>query len=147
MNENNRTTGGKSGDQTGREICIRSYYNKPWNCILRYNDGGGNNNNTDGTTYTVKSGDVLSKIATRFGVSVAQLQKWNNISNPNLIYVGQVLKIKGDSSKVTTYTVKRGDVLSKIATRFGVSVAQLQKWNNISNPNLIYVGQVLKIYL
>lgn len=36
INENNKTTGGKPGDQTGKEICIRSYYNKPWDCILRY---------------------------------------------------------------------------------------------------------------
>ena len=36
INENGTTTGGKTGDQTGKEICIRSYYNKNWDCILRY---------------------------------------------------------------------------------------------------------------
>lgn len=103
--------------------------------------------NTDGT-YTVKSGDTLSGIAAKFGVTVADLQAWNGISNPNLIQVGQVLKVKGTSggnTGVTTYTVKSGDTLSGIAAKFGVTVAQLQEWNGISNPNLIQVGQVLKV--
>ncbi|BCZ45865.1 hypothetical protein psyc5s11_19320 [Clostridium gelidum] len=46
------------------------------------------------TTYTVKSGDTLSGIAAKFGVTVAQLQAWNGITNPNLIKVGQVLRVK-----------------------------------------------------
>ena len=44
------------------------------------------------------------------------------------------------------YTVARGDVLSGIAIRFGVTVAQIQQWNNIKNPNVISVGQKLTIY-
>lgn len=39
INENGTTTGGKAGDQTGKEICTRSYYNKPWDYVLRYNEG------------------------------------------------------------------------------------------------------------
>ncbi|GAA0077664.1 hypothetical protein UT300005_20420 [Clostridium sp. CTA-5] len=103
---------------------------------------------TGGSTYTVKSGDTLSGIAAKVGVTVGQLQSWNGISNPNKIYVGQVLKIKGSSGGNTgniTYTVKSGDTLSGIAVKFGVTVGQLQSWNGISNPNKIYVGQVLKI--
>lgn len=96
------------------------------------------------TTYTVKSGDTLSGIAAKFGVTVAQLQAWNGISDPNLIYVGQVLKVSG-STGTTTYTVKSGDTLSGIAAKFGVTVAQLQAWNGISYPNLIQVGQVLRV--
>lgn len=49
INEKGTTTGGASGDQTGKEICIRSYYNKPWNCILRYtgsNGGTGSSGNS-----------------------------------------------------------------------------------------------------
>ncbi|SDM80707.1 N-acetylmuramoyl-L-alanine amidase, partial [Sediminibacillus halophilus] len=42
-------------------------------------------------TYTVQSGDNLSSIAVKFGVTVAQIQEWNNISNPNAIQIGQVL--------------------------------------------------------
>ncbi len=46
INENGTATGGQAGDQTGKEICIRSYYNKPWDCILRYNEGSTPNTNT-----------------------------------------------------------------------------------------------------
>ena len=44
------------------------------------------------------------------------------------------------------YTVVSGDVLSGIAIRFGVTVAQIQQWNNIKNPNIISIGQKLTIY-
>ena len=44
------------------------------------------------------------------------------------------------------YTVAAGDVLSGIAPRFGVTIAQIQQWNNIKNPDLIYAGQKLTIY-
>lgn len=49
INEKGTVTGGKSGDQTGKEICIRSYYNKPWDCVLRY-QGEGNAITTNETT-------------------------------------------------------------------------------------------------
>ncbi|KAH0795470.1 LysM peptidoglycan-binding domain-containing protein [Histomonas meleagridis] len=102
------------------------------------------------TTYTVKSGDTLSGIAVKFGVTVSQLCSWNGISNPNLIYVGQVLKVSassggGSSGSYTTYTVKSGDTLSAIAARYGTTVSAICSLNGISNANLIYVGQVLKI--
>ena len=44
------------------------------------------------------------------------------------------------------YTVAPGDVLSGISIRFGVTVAQIQQWNNIKDPNMIYIGQKLTIY-
>ncbi len=93
--------------------------------------------------YTVKAGDTLSGIAKKFGVTVAQLQKWNNIKDPNKISVGQVLIVKAPASTVVKYTVKSGDTLSAIAKKYGTTVAQLQKWNNIKDPNKISVGQVL----
>ena len=49
--------------------------------------------NASTTTYTVQSGDTLSGIAARFGVTVSQLCQWNNIANPNQIYAGQVLRV------------------------------------------------------
>ncbi len=107
---------------------------------------GGTTPPPSGTTYTVQAGDTLSGIAAKFGVTVAQLQEWNGISNPDLIYVGQVLKVSaGSSGGTTTYTVQSGDTLSGIAAKFGTTVAQLQAWNGISNPDLIYVGQVLRV--
>ncbi len=99
-----------------------------------------------GAFYTVQQGDTLSRIARAMGVTAAQLQTWNKITNPNRILVGQSLCVKMitivDNS---TYTVQRGDTLSRIARRYGISMTVLAQVNNISNPNQIYVGQVLQI--
>jgi LysM repeat protein len=102
-----------------------------------------------GTYYTVKAGDTLYGIAAKYKVTVAALAKANNITNYNLIYVGQVLLIPGTATPppATTvkYTVKAGDTLYSIATKYKVTVAALAKANNITNYNLIQVGQVLII--
>ena len=109
-------------------------------------------------TYTVQFGDTLSGIANKFGTNYESLASLNNISNPNRIYVGQVLKLSANSTtansthQVTTsttsagsYTVKAGDSLSAIAARYGMSYETLARLNNIANPNRIYVGQVLRL--
>lgn len=99
--------------------------------------------------YTVKRGDNLTKIGKQFGVSVSELVAWNKIVNPNLIFVGQKLIVgkKTPTPEPTKeyYVVKRGDNLSRIAKAYGTSVAQLVAWNNIKNPNLIFVGQTLRV--
>ena len=98
-------------------------------------------------TYIVKKGDTLGEIAKNFGTSYEKIAKLNNISNPNLIYPGQVLKVEGSNiaNKEVYYTVKSGDTLTEIAKNFGTSYEAIAKLNNINNPNLIYPGQVLKI--
>jgi lysozyme len=100
-------------------------------------------------TYTVKSGDTLSSIASKYGTTYQVLAAYNNIANPNLIYPGQVIKIPGNSEankpKATYYTVKAGDTLSGIAKKYGTTVTQLVKLNNIKNKNLIYPGQKLRV--
>jgi LysM repeat protein len=114
---------------------------------------GGSAQTSEGV-YVVTKGDTLSSIAKRFGVSLAELQKTNDITNPNQIVVGQKLRVPAaapsspatpTSSQGKTYVVQQGDTLSKIAVRFGVTVAALQSANNISDPNKVYPGQVLKI--
>lgn len=101
--------------------------------------------------YTVVRGDALYKIANKFGCTIADLVKWNKISNPNLIYVGQKLIVGWTDKPVPPepekvyYTVVRGDNLSKIAYRYGTTTKQLVEWNNIKDPNLIYPGQVLRV--
>ena len=105
----------------------------------------------DGNTYTVQRGDTLSEIAARFGTTVNELVRLNNIADRDLIYPGQVLVIRENGGSVTppsgavTYTVQRNDNLTEIANRFGTTVAELVRLNNIANPNLIYPGQVLII--
>lgn len=106
------------------------------------------------TYHTVKKGDTLSGIGSKYGVAWKDIAKLNNIAGPKyIIYTGQVLKIpvKGSGSSqpstpvYKTYTVKSGDTLSGIASKFGTTYQKIAELNGISNPNLIYPGQVLKI--
>ena len=120
--------------------------------------GSSSGGSSSSTTYKVKSGDTLSHIASRHGVSVANLKKWNNLSS-DMIYVGQKLSINGTSSggsngssssssgkvgSTKVYTVKSGDTLSRIAANEGVTVANLKSWNNLKSDT-IYIGQKLSI--
>lgn len=98
-----------------------------------------------GKTYTVKSGDTLSEIASKHGMTTNALANLNGIKNANLIYPGQVLNVTGTAKAADkVYTVKSGDVLSVIAQRLGVTVKHLTNKNSIKNPNLIHPGQKLK---
>lgn len=96
--------------------------------------------------YTVQKGDTLSGIAIRYNTTYQELARINNISNPNLIYAGQVIKVPNNEVNVIEYIVQPGDNLSYIASRYGTTSQRLAQINNISNPNLIYPGQIIKIY-
>ncbi len=115
------------------------------------------------TVYTVKKGDTLSKIAAQYGTTWQELARYNNISNPDLIFPDQKIKIPPKNDLATpqplahtpavgrggagesVYTVKKGDTLSKIAARYGTTWRELARYNNISNPDRIYPGQQLRI--
>src|SRR5438270_749782 len=72
------------------------------------------------TTYRVASGDTLFGIARQTGVSVADLARANNLSNPDLIFAGQTLQLIGAEPPVArTYVVQAGDTLSGIADAHG----------------------------
>ena len=109
--------------------------------------------------YVVKSGDTLSEIALRYGTTVNEIARLNGIQNVNLIFPGQVLEIitnsntgqnnntGNSSSQRITYTIKRGDTLWGISRKYGVSIQNIVSWNNIKNPNLIYAGNTIVIYI
>lgn len=122
------------------------------------------NTSTSPSTYTVKSGDTLSAIASKHKISLANLMKWNNLDT-TLIYPGNKLVVAKKSSNTNSnntsqqkpkekpnkktnaeseYTVKSGDTLSRIASQHKVSVTNLKKWNNL-HSDLILIGQKLKI--
>ncbi|MFD1851242.1 LysM peptidoglycan-binding domain-containing protein [Oceanobacillus bengalensis] len=129
-----------------------------------------NSNTSTKKTYTVKSGDTLSGIASKHGISLSNLMKWNSLDT-TLIFPGNVFVVsesgkggntssgsnssndsgsntnKPNDSKVdssSVYTVKSGDTLSRIGLNYGVSVANLKKWNSLSS-DMIYIGQKLNI--
>lgn len=106
-------------------------------------------------THTVASGETLSAIARQYGVTVTELAAANGITNPDRIFVGQVLTIPGDTpgggqggtgdSEPLFHIVQPGDTLNRIALRYGVSAQQIITLNNLLNPDLIFVGQQLVI--
>lgn len=100
----------------------------------------------DVITYIVQEGDTLNDIAARYGTTAQAIADYNGISDVNLIYVGQVLYIPtGSSQSYTTYIVKSGDSLGRIAVSYGLTVAEVATFNSISDPDTIYVGQEIKI--
>ncbi|GAB6170200.1 hypothetical protein JCM1393_26600 [Clostridium carnis] len=101
----------------------------------------------DYINYTVQSGDTLGGIAEKFNTTYQTIAKINNILNPNYITVGEVLKIPFSTTTSKYYVVQPGDTLSGIAEKFNTTYEELAKINNISNPNLIFPGEVLKIRL
>lgn len=108
-----------------------------------------------GKVHVVRRGQTLSGIAVRYGISVSAIARANNIKNRNRIYVGMRLWIPTTSSNTASnagaapggasYVVRRGNTLSGIARRFGVSVNSLRRANGIRNVNRIRVGQKLVI--
>lgn len=97
----------------------------------------------------VRKGDTLNKIARDYNTTVEKLVALNNIPNPNLIYINQILKIPSNfteqDNNYIEYVVRRGDTLTRLANEYATTVTTLVNLNNISNPNLIYVGQRIRI--
>jgi LysM repeat protein len=122
-------------------------------------------------TYIVKPGDDLERIARRYNISVQALAALNGIVNPQQIVIGQVIVVPGPGNnypggtvaptiiptgvgggtggpvapRPTTHTVQAGENLFRISLRYNVTMDALMQANGIINPNLIYVGQVLRI--
>ena len=96
-------------------------------------------------SYTVQPGDTLSGIAARYGVDWHELAAINALANPDLIYPGQAIMIRG-GSQPRSYTVQEGDTLSGIGQALGIDWPSLYERNRAvigDNPDLIHPGQVL----
>ena len=101
---------------------------------------------TGNQTHIVQYGENLSSIAAKYGTTWQELASINALSNPDIIYQGQTLNVVGGQSVATSgyCVVEYGDTLSSIAAQFGTTVERLVAVNGISDPNMIYAGQVLK---
>jgi len=107
------------------------------------------------THHTVKRGETLASIARRYGVSKTALASANGVRNPNSLKAGQRLSIPGTGrtaaatpaakASARTYTVRKGDTLSSIARRHGVSVKDLVAANNLASKGHIRAGQKLRV--
>ncbi len=101
--------------------------------------------------HIVKAGETLSGIAAHFHTTVAALAALNHIANPNVILIGQLLKIPAagaghvKAKPPKTHVVKSGDTLSKLALDFHTTVQRLVSLNHLSDPDKIFVGQVLLV--
>lgn len=106
---------------------------------------------SSGVTHIVQPGETLNSIAVDYGVDPAALASANNLTNRNLVRVGQVLVIPGITEREaleargTRHTVQTGESLSQIAQQYGVTVEQILAVNGLDDPNTIIVGQELLI--
>ncbi|MCP9926263.1 LysM peptidoglycan-binding domain-containing protein [Cyanobium sp. CH-040] len=117
---------------------------------------GGGGSAGSGGSVTVQAGDTLSDIAARHGISVSRLMQANGISDPDLVVAGQRLIIPGSGGRgpapaarstqpTAPYTVKSGETLSDIATRFNTSTDRLIQLNGLRNPDLVMSGTRLQV--
>ena len=105
--------------------------------------------------HVVQRGDTLSGLAVRYGTSVAELRRLNNMSKTSVLQAGRKLKLPGDASSAAGYTaaraalsyhvVQRGDTLSGLAVRYGTSMAELRRLNNMSKTSVLQAGRKLKL--
>lgn len=174
LNEKGGIYGGQSGDQTGKEICVRSYYDRPWDLVLRYPDP------VLADEYTKKAEEIAADPSHGYD----QLKRWGpDFDCSSLVcYVVESVGIPVRSAGKSTYTgnmkagftkcgfvivdtnapvepvkppstlgnkihvVTKGETLSAISKRYGVSIDELMNANKfIKNPNKIYIGDKLTI--
>lgn len=107
-------------------------------------------------THTVKTGDTLWDIARKYKVSTKKLASWNGMAPNDMLKLGKKLVVWQDTPVTTngdaiikqlTYTVRNGDSLSRIASKFNVRVNDISKWNNINSKRYLQPGQKLKLFV
>ena len=108
--------------------------------------------------HIVRRGDTLWSIARSHGVSMESIASRNSLSRGDTLAVGQVLQIPGTTTlasadtnavetRSTTYVVRRGDTLSRIATKFRIRLSDLLGWNDLNSRSVIKPGQQLVMYV
>ncbi len=120
---------------------------------LRNNENGQTDveNVSFDTEHIVTNGETLSQIAAQYGLSYQELADYNNIPDPNVINIGQVINIPTNmktekkSNVELEHQVTSGETLSEIAAKYGLSYQELADYNHIDDPNYIEVNQVIKI--
>lgn len=110
-----------------------------------------------GGKHVVRPGDTLWGIARRHGVNVDHLAHTNGLSTRGTLSVGQVISIPGTTRlaaldagaerRSTTYVVRRGDNLSRIADQFRIRLSDLMSWNSLRSDSIIKPGQRLVMYV
>ena len=135
---------------------------KSFRKVAKGGGGGGSVGGTSTGWYRVRQGDTLEKIARRNGTTVRRLCQLNGIKETKIIHPGDRLKVSGSASASkagatsksgpsnasgasSTYTVRSGDTLSKIAKRNGTTVKSLCQLNGIKETSVLRVGQKLKL--
>jgi LysM repeat protein len=102
-------------------------------------------------TYTVRAGDTLSTIATRFGLSLTALERLNGLGPASVLRIGEVLRLPAPAGGAEVgrgggvYVVRAGDTLSAIAARLGVSLAALERANGLGPTSVLQIGQRLTV--
>lgn len=101
--------------------------------------------------HKVRKGETLTSIARKYGVSVTQLKRWNNIKSSSakvgrtlVIYTTETTKEKATPAKPKYHTVKRGENLSSIASNYGITVSQLKEWNALDD-DVVNAGEKLAV--
>ncbi len=105
---------------------------------------------TTTSTYIVKSGDTLSKIASKYNTTVSKLASLNNIKNVNVLYIGEKIKFSGIVTNTTTtskkyYTVKKNDTVSEIAIKYNTTISKIKSLNHLNSHYVIYVGEKIRV--
>jgi peptidoglycan lytic transglycosylase D len=110
------------------------------------------------TRHVVSNGDTLWDLSREYKVGVRSLASWNGMAPGDTLRVGQKLVIwtrqtgnknlhPGAQARAVYYTVRKGDSLSRISSRFKVSVSDVQRWNGLSRNKYLQPGQKLKLYV
>jgi len=99
------------------------------------------------TSYTVRSGDTLFKIASRFHVSTTQLQEWNHLTSTRLTVGKRLLVAAPAPSKKIIHKVKSGETLDKIASNYKTTVDAIISWNKTNDLSVIHPGDQITIFL